>query len=197
MQQRSEETRQNLIAAALGLFAQDGYDATSVAQICQAAGVSKGAFYHHFSTKQELFLELLGMWMGQIDAKLEETTDAMQNVPHGLLQMAESTRDVLRLADGRLPMFLEFWSQARLEPAVWQATIEPYRRYQAYFTKLIEQGIAEGSIREIDPAVAARLLVSLAVGFLLQCVLDPQGEDWARVLGQSVQLLLDGLARRG
>ena len=56
-QQRSEETRARILAAALDRFARYGYDATGVAEICRAAGVSKGAFYHHFPSKQAAFLE--------------------------------------------------------------------------------------------------------------------------------------------
>ena len=68
MQQRSEETRTRLLEAAVRLFAQQGYDASGVAEICAAAGVSKGAFYHHFESKQALFLALLEEWLARLDA---------------------------------------------------------------------------------------------------------------------------------
>jgi len=51
MQQRSEETRARILDAAIRRFAIAGYDAASVEDICTEAGVSKGAFYHHFPTK--------------------------------------------------------------------------------------------------------------------------------------------------
>ena len=59
MQARSHETRSRILQSAIDLFSKEGYDATGVAEICTAAGVSKGAFYHHFPTKQALFLALL------------------------------------------------------------------------------------------------------------------------------------------
>ena len=61
-QQRSEETRARILHAALECFSRTGYDASGVAEICAAAGVSKGAFYHHFPTKQAVFIELLNFW---------------------------------------------------------------------------------------------------------------------------------------
>jgi AcrR family transcriptional regulator len=48
MQARGEETRSRILHSALSLFGRQGYDATGVAGICEAAAVSKGAFYHHF-----------------------------------------------------------------------------------------------------------------------------------------------------
>ncbi len=46
--------RERILAAAVDLFAEQGYDATSVAQVIARAGVAKGGFYHHFASKQEL-----------------------------------------------------------------------------------------------------------------------------------------------
>lgn len=196
MQQRSEQTRQQIMQSALTLFAQKGYESASVTEICDRAQVSKGAFYHHFKTKQALFVTLLESWLTRIDGTLDQSRWDMSNVPQGLMAMANATRGILREADENLPMFLEFWSQARLDPAIWQATIAPYRRYQRYFTSMIEEGIAEGSLRDMDPKLGAWVIVCFAVGLLLQCVLDPRGEDWGEVAGQGMQILLDGYSRR-
>jgi AcrR family transcriptional regulator len=54
-QQRSETTTSELIEAARSLFAAKGYEATSLDDIVDAAGMTKGALYHHFSGKRELF----------------------------------------------------------------------------------------------------------------------------------------------
>ena len=70
MQPRSEKTRAAIMIASAALFSQAGYDATSVAQICEQAGVSKGAFYHHFPSKQDLFLSILDEWLHDLDARL-------------------------------------------------------------------------------------------------------------------------------
>jgi AcrR family transcriptional regulator len=196
MQQRSEQTRKQIMDSALTLFAQNGYETTSVAEICRRAECSKGAFYHHFESKQALFLELLEAWLTQIDGALDQSRWDMDDVPQGLMTMANATRGFLRQADESLPMFLEFWSQARLDPALWNATIAPFRRYQGYFSSMIEDGVAEGSLREVDPNLGAWVLVCFAVGVLLQCVLDPRGEDWGEITSQGVRVLLDGFTRR-
>ena len=52
---QAEGTRQLLIATARGLFTEQGYAATSVEEIIQRAGVAKGALYHHFGGKDDLF----------------------------------------------------------------------------------------------------------------------------------------------
>jgi len=193
MQQRSEETRGRILEAAISKFASAGYDAASVDEICAEAGVSKGAFYHHFPTKQSVFLALMNGWLSMIDMGLEAVQK--ETVPETLVAMTDLLPDVFAAAEDRLPMFLEFWLQASRDETVWKAVIAPYRHYQERFAKLIEQGIEEGSLGPIDSRVAAQMIVSLAVGIVLQGVLDPHSADWANVAQQSMKIMMKGLAK--
>jgi len=192
-QHRSEETRANILDAAVRRFAISGYDAASVDEICSEAGVSKGAFYHHFPTKQAVFLALLTGWLTTVDVGLEALRQP--TVPETLVQMTQLLPVIFAAADDRLPMFLEFWTQASRDETVWAATIAPYRHYREHFTNLIRDGISEGSLKEVDPESAAQVILSLAVGLFLQGVLDPSGADWQKVAEQSMQVLMNGLSK--
>jgi len=195
-QQRGEATRQRILQAAQESFADQGYDATGVAEICRRAGVTKGGFYHHFPSKQALFLELVDGWLSGLDALLEAIRQGSETVPDAIMQMAGMVEEVFHAASGQVPMFLEFWNRAARDPLVWQATIAPYRRYRAYFAGLIEEGIAEGSLRAVDPDLASHLIVSVAVGLVLQGLLDPQGADWGQLARDGIRMLLSDMERR-
>ncbi|MCX6066169.1 MAG: TetR/AcrR family transcriptional regulator [Chloroflexi bacterium] len=193
MQARSEETRTHILEAALRRFANHGYNGASVEEICSDAGVSKGAFYHHFASKQAIFLALLDGWLVSVDATLESARQP--TVPATLMGMAEMLPDILAGADGNLPMFLEFWLQASRDETIWAATVAPYQRYQQFFAALVEQGIAEGSFKPVDAQATAQMLVALAVGTFLQALLALDNTDWKSIAQANMQILMKGLEK--
>jgi AcrR family transcriptional regulator len=190
---RGEVTRDQILDVATRCFAQSGYDAVGVAEICRRAGVSKGAFYYHFESKQAVFLESLSRWLRDFQHALEATAAGARTVPERLLKMSRLMSRVFGAGDSQTPMFLEFWTQASRDPTIRAATTAPYRSFQRFFADLIRQGVAEGTLAPVDPEAAAQTVISLASGMLLQGLLDPQGQDWGQVAEHSMRILLDGL----
>jgi AcrR family transcriptional regulator len=194
MQQRSEETRSQIINSAVKMFSTHGYTAASVDMICKDAGISKGAFYHHFESKQALFLALLDGWLTTIDSSIEASRE--KPVPETFLQIADAYPYIIKTASQGLPMFLEFWLQASRDKKIWQASITPYRRYHKDFTALIKKGVEEGSFVEVDPETASRLIISTATGLLLQSLLDPKAADWEKVAKESSTMLVNNFLKK-
>ena len=194
MQQRSEETRSRIIASAIKLFSTHGYNTASVGDVCADAGISKGAFYHHFKSKQELFLALLDGWLKTIDNAIEASKD--KTVPETFMKLTEAFPYIFKSANEGLPMFLEFWLQASRDGKVWQASVEPYRRYHKYFTALIKKGVNEGSFVEVDPELTSRMIISTAMGLLLQSLMDPKGAKWEKVARDSTNMLVNSLLKK-
>jgi AcrR family transcriptional regulator len=192
-QSRGEETRNRILDAALEAFARYGYDATGVAEICRRAGVTKGGFYHHFPSKQAVFLEMLERWLEDIDAQLNAARSGEQTVPAELLGMTAMVRTVFQDAGGKLPLFLEFLTKAGHSQVVWQATVAPFRKYRAFFASMIEDGIDEGSLRSVKPELASNVLLAFAVGLLALGLLDPHGSDWGTVAQEGMGIVLKGL----
>jgi AcrR family transcriptional regulator len=197
VQQRSEETRNRILAAAVDLFALKGYDGTGVADICSAANVSKGAFYHHFQTKQAVFQALLADWLDQLDGELKKNLAASSDVPSGLLSMAGQTGKIFEGAQSHGLIYIEFWMQASRQPEIWKTVVEPYLRYVETFSTIFTKGVAEGSLDpSIDPRTSARLVIALSLGMLLQAIFDPSGEKWEAVTQDGIRIFINGISRR-
>ncbi len=193
MQKRSLETQEKILAAANTLFSTNGYDRTGVSQICQTAGVSKGAFYHHFPSKHSVFMKLLQHWLENLDKEFLEKESTSGDVIDAIHAMAASTGMIFAESQGQLSLFLEFWEKSIRDEKVWDETKEPFLKYFRYFSLLIKKGIDQGTISPVNPASAARALIGLAIGIVFQGMLYPQDMNWNEEMQNGIDLLLKGL----
>ena len=84
--EKREEVRSRLVAAAVGVFSERGYEGASLERVAEAAGFSKGAVYSNFSGKDELFFEL-------VSAHIDERIEAVRKVTEK--QAAKPTKGAL------------------------------------------------------------------------------------------------------
>ncbi|MBN1835680.1 MAG: TetR/AcrR family transcriptional regulator [Spirochaetales bacterium] len=195
--QRAEETRERILGAAEECFARDGFEATGVAEICTVAGVSKGALYHHFPSKQTIFVELYERWMEGFMEEMRAVRDEAGSVPQALMVMVRMIGVIFQTASEKLPVFFEFLTKSTREPEIWKATAAPYRLFKEFFAEMIRRGIQEGSLKDVDPERTAQILVSYGAGLVMQGVFDPQGGDWVRVGVEGLGMLLEPIVTEG
>jgi AcrR family transcriptional regulator len=111
------EVRRRILAAAVDLFADHGYDATSVSQVISRAGVAKGGFYHHFASKDELldavYGELINRQVEGMDRILAERKSPAETLRLLIADLVETTaasarealvfsRELSQLGNGRI-----------------------------------------------------------------------------------------------
>lgn len=195
-QSRAEDTRKSILEVSLTLFSQQGYDATSVAEICQQAQISKGAFYHHFCSKQELFLALMEAWLETVDSFFESSAQSAETVPQALQNMAALSGGLFDALEGGFPILLEFWTQASRHPDIWERAVAPYQRYLEFFIGVIQSGVDEESFDPVvNPEHAARILTAIVMGLLLQAAFDPDGTDWQAVTLFGLDKMINGMRK--
>ena len=190
------KTRSTILNTALDLFSKNGYEATGVADICQNAHISKGAFYYHFPSKQDLFLKLMTTWLEELDKFFQVAASSAENVPDALERMAGTTGLIFSNLESGFPILLEFWQQASRQPQIWERAVAPYRHYLDFFADFIQSGIEEGAFEEdVDPQLTAHILMAIAMGLLLQASFDPNGADWQEITRSGIKTILNGIRR--
>lgn len=153
-------------SAALALFVEHGYENTSVDQIVAAAGVTKGAMYHHFSSKNDLLADIY-------DRLLTIQSDHLAAIVAGGGTARERLRaaavDVIATSlAARAEATVFFRSRHLLLPAM-QADFAARRRdYSRMFEDLLREGVAEGSVRDDLPPIAVEAYFFGAVHYLAE-----------------------------
>lgn len=194
MQSRSQLTRNRIMETSFRLFLANGYDSTGVATICTEAKVSKGAFYHHFPSKHDVFLAILDYWLIDVERKFKAIEVSSLAIPEQLIQMAVSLNTIFSDPQ-KIPIFLEFWVQSIRDRSVSARTLAPYFRFLRYFELLVQKGIEEGSFSiATNIPQTARLLMSFGMGSILQSMIEPE-KDWQNISKSNLDVILSGLQK--
>jgi AcrR family transcriptional regulator len=145
----------SLLDAAVAVFNERGYDATSVEEIAGRLGVTKSAIYHHVPSKVELLRLALDRALDGLFAVTEEpgatTGRAIDRLEHVV-------RGSVRVLAEELP-FVTLLLRVRGNSEVEQAALQRRREFDRVVTDLVRAAEAEGDVRpDVDPAVTSRLL---------------------------------------
>jgi Transcriptional regulator len=158
----AEIRREEILDCALRLFSQQGYDATSVNQIIAALGLSKGAFYHHFSAKHDL-IEALALRFADDAARMaqpvldDESLDAFSRLSKFLASMrASKINATFEVRNTFEPLF-------RPENAALYERVEEtlFGVVRPILTRIIAEGVAEQTFDTSNPGLAADIILSL------------------------------------
>lgn len=169
---RRPATRAALLRAALEVFAEYGFQAATIEQVCTRAGFTRGAFYSNFSSKEELFLALFDEHSRQVLDRLTELADSL---PTDTLQ--EYAEHVARIDPAERDWYLvsmEFTLYAiRDAQAAWvlaRHDAQLRAELARSLTALLERA---GLTLTVDAEELARLLIAIREGGLAQSYVEP------------------------
>jgi AcrR family transcriptional regulator len=168
-----ELTRKRLLDAAERLFARHGFDATSVDDVAEAAGFSKGALYYNFESKDELLEALVERSIADLVTSLESALADAHTIEEKLSAaqrlLTEQERDQ---HGGQLE--LEVFVQAVRDPKLRRMVRKAYGRMVKAIASLIDEQFEQAGVR--PPMPADQLAIAIVAGSLghgLMQALDP------------------------
>jgi AcrR family transcriptional regulator len=184
--ERTRATRRKLLDAAKRIFAQDGFEAARLEDIAGGAGYTRGAFYAHFKSKEDIFFALFEEWVRERIDTL--TADLRRHSKPGDKLVALRTHYAELATDRRLVLIsMEFKQFALRHPEAHARLRSSHRRIRASFGKLFSEIMdALGKTIPIAYPAASACLGALAQGLLLEHLLDPRtlsDGDVRQVLG--------------
>ncbi len=192
-QARADKTRRQILEAARVCLSRSGYDAASVSDICQEAGVTKGAFYYHFESKQNLFLELFTLWEREFSTVLSLFDETSRTAKERLLALQIFAREVFTGTSNYMPLIFEFWLQSTRNPLVQKISLEAHRRHVEMLSRLMLEGQVDGSIKIEDPFRTSQMLFGMVIGMIMLALVDPESTDWGNDIHESITVFIQRL----
>jgi AcrR family transcriptional regulator len=175
-QRRKAETRTALIEAAFELCATRGLDGPTIDEIAAHAGFTKGAFYAHFASKQDLF-------MAMTDERFTAVTDALAKAVAGNDPVDEAAAAALRFirtvneAPGGARLFFQFVAFAGRHEEFKRRFDERYGILHQHIVEILAIWAPDFEPPVLPLDQVASLVSSMANGFLLEQQIDPDLPD--------------------
>ena len=200
-EERSERSRRQILDAALKLFSHRGYGATSVQDLAEEAGVSKGNIYHHFPDKETIFRELLDQYfllLSQPDFPFNKALGSA-TFPENLEALGRATHDMVR--DYREYVSLIYVDVVEFDAAHVRKFYEEMASRFAQFLKSrglerdIQSKLAPGLSPTSAVILATRIFMNYFTVEILFGVKNHFGKSTDEVIGEITRILRHGMLR--
>ena len=166
-----QEVRARIVDAAVRVFSDKGYHSSTIADVCQASGLSVGAIYTYFASKEELFRQscdlIAARGLDELAERLTHATTTLERMRIAIGLYVE-TIDEYAGAPGQISL-VQAWAEADREPGVREMLAARRERLVGAGELLLRQGIASGELPAwLDVDAATRGFLALLDGLLLQ-----------------------------
>ena len=183
---RRQETRRRLIEAAMHVWARQGYDACAVDEVAGEAGVSKGAVYFHFRSKEDLLLEVVELQLWRDQQRILDLATA-EGPLLGLRTLLDPGCTLSETADPWPRLLQEFWCAAARTPRVAVRLQEMYQKRREILSRhLAEQFQSLAPALQMRPDEVCSLFLAALDGVVVR-----QASGLARSYRQEVGLRID------
>lgn len=150
--EKMNKTKRKIFETSMKLFAEKGYDATSIEEITATVGVAKGTLYYHFSSKEEIFKFLVEEGVKLLKNSIEIKTDKLTNSIDKIKAIILIQIKILVKYENFITIILsEIWGTSERSKMCRNIVFE----YIEVIEEIVKEGINKGEIRNLDSNVVA------------------------------------------
>lgn len=188
----TDDPRGTILQAAARLFAEKGYEASSLGELAERAGTSKAGVYHYFATKQQIYdaitLHVLGGLVQAVQAAVGSHTGAQQRLEAFMLAHADFFEHNYH---GFVVMLTAFGGMAA--PDLKQEAVRLRDAHERLLREILHEGMRSGEFAAtLDPAQAGRAVLSM-LNWMVRWFRPGAGDSARQVAAGYFHLLLGGL----
>lgn len=181
------KTKRKIFETSMSLFAQKGYEATSIEEITSVVGVAKGTLYYHFSSKEEIFNFLVEEGMNLLKNSISIKTSKVDNVVDKLKAIILIQIKILIKYEDFITILLsQIWGKEPRNVACKNYVFD----YINIIEKIIQDGIDNGELNNVDPQVLASSIFGFTCSSLLYKIKTEKELDIQTLYKEYVNVLL-------
>ncbi len=200
-QREQSRRREEILGAALRVFATRGYDGTTMAEISRAAEYPLATIYKIFPSKEKIYLELVESYIRQLEERLVAAVKHSDRAPlERLASCARIKAEFFQQNEDYLKVFLAELGQIELTmlpgthatEAPWKALEQTYQRMTGLYADLFAEGIASGDFKPMPPRDLGALYLAMTNAMAWRWLVADKGRGNLEDQMQHVLTILAG-----
>jgi TetR/AcrR family fatty acid metabolism transcriptional regulator len=189
----SEERKTQILTAATKVFSERGFAEARMDDIVAESGLSKGALYWYFESKDAIIVGILDQIFDYETGNIRELLKHEDSAKRKLEMFVDTTIEDLEKMKLLMPIFFDFWSLSVRKKAIKRAIKRYYQSFFDLIEPVIEQGIERGEFRPVDVKETAVAIGAMYEGTILLYVYFSDTIDIEKQFRTNLNLILDGL----
>ena len=188
-----EKRQSQIMEAAMKVITHKGFSNARIDDIVYEAGLSKGAIYHHYEGKKDLFLALIDHWETQTFPDFYSRNGKERSASDTLRDFSEEIIKVFKTRSYVFQVEVEFWSLANQDDEIRKRSQELYEKIINLFELVIIKGIREKEFIKVDTRITAIYILSVFQGINWFCIFDDKKINAVNYIQKSIELIINGL----
>ena len=191
-----KEKRQfQIMEAAMKVFTKKGFASARVDDIVEESGLSKGAIYHHYNGKKDIFLALITHWETQTFPNFYSRNGKERSAADTLRDFAKEIIKVFKKRSYVFHAEVEFWSLSNQDDEVRKRSQDLYEKIINLFELVINKGIREKEFIQVDTHMIAIYILSVFQGINWFCIFNDKKLKAENYIRDSIEMIISGLSK--
>ena len=190
-----EDKKNQILDAAFSVFVEKGYSETTMDDIVHRSKMSKGAIYHYYNSKKELFLSLIDHWEIYSFPDFYSKGNNDKNASEILMNLSEVVLNVFNKKKHVFLAEVEFWALSNKDKDVREKSRALYDKLLYLFELILKKGVRQKEFNEMDTKVVAMTILTSLQGINWFCLYEDTQVSAENYLKTSMKLLIKSLKR--
>ncbi len=187
-----EKRQSQIMQATMRVVTKKGYSQTRIDDIAKESGLSKGAIYHYYNDKKEIFLSLIDHWETETFPDFYKKNKDYTSIDI-LKSFAKKVSEVYKKRKYVFQAEVEFWALANQDNDINKKSYELYEKILNLFELVIKKGIREGYFKKVDPRLKSIYILSVFQGINWFCIFDNKNDDAEKYIEDSIKSIISEL----
>jgi AcrR family transcriptional regulator len=190
-----EERQYQILEAAMEVFVINGYANTRMDDIVQKSGLSKGALYHHYPSKKDLFIALIDHWEIYCFPDFYSGSSVHRSASDTLRDFASAVLDVFKEKKYVFLAEVEFWALSNQDDEIKERSKSLYKKLLNLFELVLQKGIRTGEFKDIDTKAVSLILLTGFQGINWFCIFGSDQVSPEKYIEESINILIKSIKK--